>query len=942
MSTPKPSACEAGVALVTTVIILAVMAIVAVALMQGVTADRYSSRSVANYTRAKLAADAGLAVASAALATNSANDTFIVVLNTDRQLFVGNGVTNPATSTNFGYVPMFSTFSNLSTPIAAVTSGVVPITNVSGGVVFTNQLPGGLSITSPAVSWVYLGAQPGPTNTNNPAVARFAYWVEDLGGKLDLSVVGVTNALDITNARRMTGTNPAEIALWSFFNPSSASDAGNAVAGSLVAARSALLTPATALLVNSGVTSGLLADLTVNLPYDTNEPEMVPFGFGYADQGKPKYNLNTNISAAGVSAIANIINANLPQFGARGGAMSPAAYVTNIAAGIVDYADTNQQVTADSANPPLWRGVEAIAWPNEIFTRLSLDPVDGRTFAAPDVTFKVTLQQFVEVWNLSSKEVTAGTNCSISNNLDIPLRISPNWVGNLRNVDATQAPRIETFINSMALPPNSYGILATAPRVFQFSVSTNLTGGLTNPPLLMNDTTFSAVARRANAVTFFVDGKPVSATPGGRAVPGPTSLQLVPAVTSAVTFVTPIAMGTDDPTRTSADRPAPYNLAGGDPRAQLFMSNLPAMGVTYTNDGSRGGSTPGGRNRLSAAQGAVRTVEPELNWPDGGHSLGQAGVDVGTTPATSVAPAAGAGRTGDTNHYLQKISDAGRITNIAELGRVYDSLQWKDEANPFHPLDSAAWMNLSMNATPFSGAGGRNSLRIGRPEHVKLATDGQRATQLLDIFAANTNALGPGGVVRSGIAGKININTAGTNALRALAAGVANSTDSALLPGGTNFTVPVSAVNAFIAGVTNFRTQRPFSSPAQLTQIATNTNTLQWPTNAVFGNFGPTLDSTTYPVGAIRPYSAGNPAIARVTEWSDEAAEEWFARVYPLATVRSRNFLVHVVGQALMTNGTTVLSTAKRAFQIYMEPQRSGTTGLSTNSVPRVLATWDL
>jgi hypothetical protein len=51
---------ERGVALVTTVIVVAVLAVVAVAFMQSTTTDRLSSRSVANYTRAKLAPKAGL------------------------------------------------------------------------------------------------------------------------------------------------------------------------------------------------------------------------------------------------------------------------------------------------------------------------------------------------------------------------------------------------------------------------------------------------------------------------------------------------------------------------------------------------------------------------------------------------------------------------------------------------------------------------------------------------------------------------------------------------------------------------------------------------------------------------------------------------------------------------------------------------------------------
>jgi len=59
---------ERGVALVTTVIVVAVLAVVAVAFMQSTTTDRLSSRSVANYTRAKLAAEGGAAAAEAMVA----------------------------------------------------------------------------------------------------------------------------------------------------------------------------------------------------------------------------------------------------------------------------------------------------------------------------------------------------------------------------------------------------------------------------------------------------------------------------------------------------------------------------------------------------------------------------------------------------------------------------------------------------------------------------------------------------------------------------------------------------------------------------------------------------------------------------------------------------------------------------------------------------------
>ena len=373
---------ERGVALVTTVIVVAVLAVVAVAFMQSTTTDRLSARSVANYTRATLAAEAGLAVAEATLARAMTNDTFIVVANTNRQLFVGNG-TN---STNFSYTPAFSTVSNLSTAVSNIVTAGIPSTNVAGGILFTNAMPGGLSITSPAVSWVFLTNAAGQTN------ACFAYWVEDLGGKLDLAMVGATGAGDITNARRLTGTNPAEIALWSFFNPSSASDAGNASATALTAARSNLLTTATARLVNSSVTTNMLADFAVNLRHDTNEPEVIPFGFGYADAGKAKYNLNTNTNAAGAARLADAIRRNLPNFGNRSGAMDPTAYVNSIAASIVDYADTNDIPIADDANNPTYFGIENIPWPNELFHRIIF-----QNYAAKFGQIRIQLKDFVEV-----------------------------------------------------------------------------------------------------------------------------------------------------------------------------------------------------------------------------------------------------------------------------------------------------------------------------------------------------------------------------------------------------------------------------------------------------------------------------------------------------------------------------------------------------------------
>jgi hypothetical protein len=62
------------------------------------------------------------------------------------------------------------------------------------------------------------------------------------------------------------------------------------------------------------------------------------------------------------------------------------------------------------------------------------------------------------------------------------------------------------------------------------------------------------------------------------------------------------------------------------------------------------------------------------------------------------------------------------------------------------------------------------------------------------------------------------------------------------------------------------------------------------------------------------------------TEWNDAAREELFAKIYNLATTRSRNFRVFVTGQSLDKNGR-VLSTVTKVYHVFIKPNRDPTTG---------------
>ena len=946
---PPPETRQAGVALVTTVIVIAVLAVVAVAFMQSTGIDRLSSRVGMNYFRAQLAAEAGLAMAEATLARAMTNDTFIVVANTtNRQLFVGNGV---AASANFSYTPIFSVTPKITSAVTNVVTNGVPIYQPMGTTTnYTNwALPGGLSVTSPVVSWVYLTNAAGQTN------ACFAYWVEDLGGKLDLSVVG-TNTTDAA-ARRPTGTNPAEIALWAVFtNAVSATNSGGK-GDDLILARSNLFTPATARLASSNdVTTNRLADFAVNLRHDTNEPEVIPFGFGYADAGKPKYNLNTNTNAAGASVLADAIRRNLPDFGNRSGAMDPTAYVNSIAASIVDYADTNDIPIADDSNNPTYFGIENIPWPNELFDRIKFT-----RYATNKGWIQIQLKDFVEVWNMGNKEIAAGSSIYISNNYDLVLTFTnpliPNTSSNgvsfeqklkdLQNRDmegTTNWAMYRAFTVTAPIPPNGYDVLE-APKDLNGFEHRSLTAIVTNAAWVAYAETNAAAASAWQITVTPANDKPnlsFKARFGGQVVQqskggrwpnylNPKNDSPVTVGSGAFIFGNPVGFASQTAAWSSEDSEGKKpKHSGGDPRAQYFLSD-PLRSHEYDN--TNGYSSPGGRN-WERANLIVRQppfpeseVQPGKYWPDGGHATN---TDLGENPTSYDDSPMSFSNTTATNNWVMFRNDTGSYSNILELGNIYDPLQWSDQSGSTVANQPGLWVNLTtVGATPDARFGGRNTLRVGRWEFSKFNTNGQRASQLLDLFAASTNAPGPGGVVQTKIVGKINLNTAGTNALRALAAGVFISSDPALkavgsTPGGTDFKVPVTIVNAFVTAVTNFRSQQPFFSPAQLTAVAANTNPAQWAKSAIFGNTN----------------------ISAVTEWNDRAAEEWFAKVYPLSTVRSRNFMVHVVGQALQTNGTTVLSTAKKSYQIYMEPVRAATTdasaGFTTNNIPRLLSVWDL
>jgi len=795
--------------------------------------------------------------------------------------------------------------------------------------------------TSPPVGWTYIYQDKkiaNSTNTTNVPIARFSYYMEDLTGLIDAERMGGTN--------RTTGTNALEISLTNLttnWSSSSILNAANYAQFINLTNRAKYFSPGM-MLYAGGLSTNDLRYFAHGLLCWDSFPNTIPMGIaitngsGYANANTTTRKVNLNSSAnLNVSTIATAITANLPGFTNRAGGMNPTAYVNNLAANIVDYIDTDDNPTTDSASSPTYIGIENIPWPNELFDNLQFANVLwSKQMLIIDVEDKV------EVWNMGNKSIPASTNqnsmISISNNYDLVLTFTNTFLSVSTNVNlkdmvtqdaGTVWPRYRYYSNP-AIPPNGYAVLSSwkdnpSDKYGQTTVA------FTGPAIWFPST--NASGRTAISSSWYVypaqanatanmkytaqyNGKVIQQSKGGRwtrylapsSKMGNDNLGVSP---NQYVFLNPIGLASQT---TISGVPA---HSGGDPRAQHFLSG-PLRNHNYVNSYA----SPGGRNveRFNIASFPESEVNPAKFWPDNGHATNS---EWGGNPTQYSDDPSGYTTTAQTNNYVMTRNDTGTFTNIFELGNIYDPMQWSDQSGSGVANQPGLWTNLTAAASPDARFGGRNTLRIGRPEFTRFAFTnlggtspvpnmGLSSVALLDIFSLSDS-------YDNG--GRINLNTAPAPVLRALAGGVTLTNDSGLKPSST-LTVPTKMTEAFAQGVMRYRATYPFLSPSQLAFIATDygvtnganhwTNT--WPKNAVFGNTNASILLTNAPGNPSSWTSASN----GVTEWNDQAAEEWFSKIYNLSTVQSWNYRVYVVAQLVNTNGLPTGPSMRKYYLMYV------------------------
>jgi hypothetical protein len=164
----------------------------------------------------------------------------------------------------------------------------------------------------------------------------------------------------------------------------------------------------------------------------------------------------------------------------------------------------------------------------------------------------------------------------------------------------------------------------------------------------------------------------------------------------------------------------------GDPRITYFLRKQTANGFVPRNlvfsNTSFGGpnKSPGlSANSTNSFSTNPSFLNPSIRldtaqWPDGGHNPANYGVNPsgGTDPQTNSAnePILATIVATESNKAPAFIRN-GPMTNIFELGNIYDPILWRGVENG----------NVVSTSTSDPRFGGGNSLRIGRAEHPRFA-----------------------------------------------------------------------------------------------------------------------------------------------------------------------------------------------------------------------------
>lgn len=616
---PISSMKRRGFALPMTILAVAGLMLMLVGLLSLLILERKTARSYSDAARADMALQSGLADAIATISPIASRDDTLVfriddprtpllsaTSNTpEREQFFTFGAQYDNTKKNWRVLPFVSGLKEVTAGTGVLDATSIKAALNSYTIDWTSRLAKN-DRNVPRAKWVEL---PDP---NSPYTMRYAWWVEDLSGRLDGANAG--------SQERLLAASPAEVGLFTIFNNRIDKDAVGPE-DKLVLERANLRSSASTRMVLPTIDADKIEPfITYSLPKSVNQMPLIPQGFGYRDAGQPMKDLNDLITKRSVDEITNHIKNNLPQFDLRkGGFPASEDYVKTIAASIIDYADADTDATIGTG----FRGVDSYPFVNELFDRYEWT---GATSTV--ITVRVTT--YVELWNPSNQTISG--SFALENDNKHVIKIPPAASAPFTSV--THAPQTVT------IPPNGFGVYLCGFKDYTFPVGAFPPSTLEFP----SDTSTSTYRLRWN--TRLVDWARGNVTR--------TSGTLQP--------------GTARAKWKGNASPAHDHSIGqhGDPRASYYIT-APIFPNNYDANSNWGGRA------LKPTISNTNYREVRITrWPDRGSESTVGTVPGSDTklPTACIPPA------NQPNMALAQISNATRLNSIGEMGNVFDPAQW--------------------------------------------------------------------------------------------------------------------------------------------------------------------------------------------------------------------------------------------------------------------------
>ncbi len=865
-----------GFALVSTLLVLAMLTIMAVAFMQSMRLNRLTARAYLYKARADLAAQGALDEARERIVraasdpiSSQADSTFTTELEPapDGYQNLSPLVTICRYSKTAGSEELHRACLPLVSTSVADASFEDNLANAWGGLYKAR----GSATTSSDLNKSGIIQCPDPVtgvpsqgyyrvelldlkDGSNKSVARYGYQVFDEQGRLN-------PLFHHSKARKSAGGAAEEIAL----------SLGNSVLltpSELKRCQAVPTLPASPYAIGQLLDSNERVDVVRHLfgYYTTPDEDVIPAGL--SDTGKPKYNINElavnpvygSSATERAEHIAGIIDRNLPYFKCRDPSLAGETdtlkkqYLNRLAASIVDYIDADTDITSVNGGEPAGRDLfPLVTCVAEQFYCEPETDVDG--------FYHVVIQSrfFVQIWNPYTSAVTGSARLVVRNRMRI--HYGTAIVTPLDDYE----PVTQTNI---VVRPNEFVVVPFPWESQTFSSPTGPNISIASRPHWDYSPADAADQTTHLPFEFEWNGQRVDMNRRMPVSPGLANAGMdrnSKTLSYGVTHYQVCAIPTP-----AAPAGSDYR-AVGDPRF-TYLCNYDWSSIsasdTYANE-----TRWKGRNRdLPPFSQNFTSTWQQRDYIRANPVEGNAPGSINTAPDCVPSPYSETTDAANAPFYIRN----GNMQSPGELGNIFDPAQ----------SDSSGAAPLGGKPPGIFVSGGGRTLRIGQPEFSYWDSPGRRAMELLDLFTTNPINTGTGYGETSG---RININTAPLEVLEALFYGLRIESDAGQHGNVESKISKITTDGALTlsSGIISEREKHgSFRKLSDLYRILPLLNRAD--------RFNPSL--------GVGPEKEA-PLVM------DRAREECFGKICNLVTIQSRSYRIVATGQALDPAGRVCAQT---------------------------------